>query len=85
VGRLGAEAHERLRYFWSPHHGDSALYPILTQVECAAGFRRENINEQRLNKLETVLAQGSSNLSEALPLLAELLSIQTGEAIWQLK
>jgi hypothetical protein len=32
-----------------------------------------------LNKLETVLAQRSNDLSETLPLLAELLSIQIGE------
>jgi class 3 adenylate cyclase/tetratricopeptide (TPR) repeat protein len=77
--RLSAEAHTRLRYFCSPHDQDSALYPILTQLERAAGFRREDTNEQRLNKLEAVLAQGSNDLSEALPLLAELLSIQIGE------
>jgi hypothetical protein len=76
--RLGAEAHARLRYFCSPHHQDTALYPILTQLERAARFRREDTNEQRLNKLETLFARGSNDLSEALPLLAELLSIQAG-------
>jgi class 3 adenylate cyclase len=39
--RLSNEAHARLRYFCSPHHQDSALYPSITQLERAAGFRRE--------------------------------------------
>ena len=37
--RLSGEPHTRLRYFCSPHHQDSALYPIITQLERAAGFR----------------------------------------------
>ena len=41
VERLSAEPHTRLRYFCSPHHQESALYPIIAQLERAAGFRRE--------------------------------------------
>jgi predicted ATPase len=40
VERLGGEPHTRLRYFCSPHHQDSALYPSIAQLERAAGFRR---------------------------------------------
>jgi class 3 adenylate cyclase/tetratricopeptide (TPR) repeat protein len=75
--RLSTEEHTRLRYFCSPHHQDSALYPITVQLERAAGFRRDDGNEQRLTKLETVLAQATSDLEEAVPLLADLLSIAT--------
>src|SRR4029077_3040505 len=42
VERISAEPHTRLRYFCSPHHQDSALYPSLSQLERAAGFRRED-------------------------------------------
>src|SRR6476646_2570376 len=45
----------------------------------AAGFRREDTAEQRLTKLEAVLAQGTNDLSEVVPLLADLLSIPTGD------
>jgi len=79
VERLGGEPHTRLRYFCSPHHQDSALYPSIAQLERAAGFRREDPAEQRFAKLEAVLAQGTNDLSEAVPLLADLLSIPTGE------
>jgi tetratricopeptide (TPR) repeat protein len=76
---LAGEPHTRLRYFCSPHHQDSALYPSIVQLERAAGFRREDTSEQRLEKLEAVLAQGTNDLSEAVPLLADLLSIPTGD------
>ena len=79
VERLGGEPHTRLRYFCSPHYQDSALYPSIAQLERAAGFRREDTAEQRLAKLEAVLAQGTNDLSEAVPLLADLLSIPTGD------
>jgi AAA ATPase domain len=79
VERLGGELHTRLRSFCSPHHQDSALHPSIAQLERAAGFRREDTAEQRLDKLEAVLAQGTSDLNEAVPLLADLLSIPTGD------
>jgi predicted ATPase len=76
--RLVTEPHTRLRYFCSPHHQDSAFYPIITQLERAAGLRREDTDEERLTKVEEVLAQGTNDLSEAVSLLAALLSIPTG-------
>jgi class 3 adenylate cyclase/tetratricopeptide (TPR) repeat protein len=79
VERVAGEPHTRLRYFCSPHYQDSALYPSITQLERAAGFRREDTDAQRLEKLEAVLAQGTNDLSEAVPLLADLLSIPTGD------
>jgi predicted ATPase len=79
VERLGRDQHIRLRYFCSPHHQDSALYPSIAQLERAAGFRREDTSEQRLAKLEAVLAQGTNDLSEVVPLLADLLSIPTDD------
>ena len=77
--RLGAEPHTRLRFFCSPYHQDSALYPAIAQLERAAGFRREDTPEQRLAKLEAVLAQATNDLSEVAPLFADLLSIPTGD------
>jgi predicted ATPase len=49
------------------------------QLERAAGFRREDTSEQRLDKLEALLRQATNDLGEALPLLAALLSIPAGE------
>src|SRR5215813_4376922 len=56
---IESEPHTRLRYFCSPHHRDSALYPFITQLERAAGFARDDIVEQKLGKLQEVLAPGA--------------------------
>jgi class 3 adenylate cyclase/predicted ATPase len=77
--QLSKEPHTRLRFFCSPHHQHSALYPSITQLEQAAGFRREDTAETRLDKLVAVLALANKELSEAVPLLADLLSIPTGD------
>ena len=79
VERLCAEPHTRLRFFCSPHHQDSALHPTITQLERAAGFQREDTTEQKLNKLEALLAKGTDDLREAAPLIADVLSIPTGD------
>jgi predicted ATPase len=39
--QIGTEPHTRLRYFCSPHHQDSALYPFIAQLERTAGFARD--------------------------------------------
>ena len=44
--RIETEPHSRLRYFCSPHHQDSALYPFITQLEHAAGFARDDTAEE---------------------------------------
>ena len=77
--RLGAEPHTRLRFFCSPHHQDSPLYPPIAQLERAAGFRREDTAEVRLTKLEALLAQATNDVSGVAPLFADLLSIPTGD------
>jgi class 3 adenylate cyclase/tetratricopeptide (TPR) repeat protein len=77
--RLRDESHTRLRFFCLPHHQDSALYPAIAQLERAAGFHREDNAERRLDKLEAVLAQATNDLGGATPLIADLLSIPTGD------
>src|SRR5262249_16350158 len=40
--RIAGEPHARLRYFCSPQHTDSALFPIISQMERAAGFAHDD-------------------------------------------
>jgi predicted ATPase len=79
LDRVSGEPHIRLRTFCSPHHQDQALYPMIAQLERAAGFRRDDSAGQRLDKLEALLSQATNDLGEAAPLLAALLSIPAGE------
>src|SRR6202008_4235181 len=78
VERLSDDPHIRLRRFCSPHHQDSALFPTISQLERAAGFRRDDTDQHRLDKLEALLAEANVDLSEAVPLIADLLSVPTG-------
>jgi class 3 adenylate cyclase/tetratricopeptide (TPR) repeat protein len=72
--RLAAEPHTRLRYFCSPQHTDSALYPIIGQMERAAGLVHEDCPQAKLDKLDAVLAQTSTSIQNAT-LFAEMLSL----------
>jgi class 3 adenylate cyclase/predicted ATPase len=73
--RLGTEPHTVLRYFCSPFHVNSALYPVIKHLERAAGLRHEDSTDTKLDKLEVMLHQVISDISELSPLFAELLSI----------
>jgi class 3 adenylate cyclase len=71
--RIEAEPHTRLRCFCSPHHQDSAFYPLIGQLERAAGFVREDGPETKLDRLATLLAPAAE--AGDISLLAELLSL----------
>jgi class 3 adenylate cyclase/predicted ATPase len=72
--RLSSEPHTRLRYFCSPQHTDSAFYPIIGQMERAAGFAHNDTTEAKLDKLDAVLAQSFTARPDAA-LFAEMLSL----------
>src|ERR1700726_177385 len=71
---LATEPHTRLRYFCSPQHTDSALYPIIGQMERAAGLGADDTVQAKLDKLDAVLAQTSTSIQDAA-LFAEMLSL----------
>src|SRR5262249_19224318 len=55
---FASEPHTRLRYFCSPQHTDSALYPMIVgQLERAAGFSYDDTSLAKLDKLDALLAQ----------------------------
>ena len=72
--RLAGEPHTRLRYFCSPQHTDSAFYPIISQMERAAGLAHDDTAQAKLDKLDAVLAQTSTSTQDAA-LFAEMLSL----------
>ena len=72
--RIAAEPHTRLRYFCSPQHTDSPLYPIISQMERAAGFAHDETTQAKLDKLDALLAQSFTPRQDAA-LLAEMLSL----------
>src|ERR1700738_1897673 len=76
--RLHAEPHLRLRYFCSPYHQDSALFPFIGQLGHAAGFAREDAPATQLEKLEALLARAAPP-EEDVAFLADLMSLPGSE------
>jgi class 3 adenylate cyclase len=72
--RLAGEPYTRLRYFCSPQHTDSAFFPIISQMERAAGFTHADIAKVKLDKLDAMLAPASTSKQDAA-LFAEMLSL----------
>jgi class 3 adenylate cyclase/predicted ATPase len=56
--RLHEEPHYHLRYFCAPHHQGTALYPVITHLEHAAGFARDDPPAAKLEKLRQLFGQG---------------------------
>ena len=57
MDHVSGQPHTRLRYLRSPQHIDSALYPIIGQMERAAGFTHEDTPRAKLDKLHALLAK----------------------------
>ena len=74
---LVGEPYNRLRYFCSPHHRDSALFPIIGQFERAAGFERGEAPDAKLDKLKSLVSPTAS--ADDISLLTELLSLPVSD------
>ena len=72
--QLAHEPHIRLRYFCSPQHTDSTLYPVIGEMLRAAGFAHDDSPQAKADKLDTLLAQSSTPAGDAA-LFAEMLSV----------
>src|SRR5262249_8320330 len=76
--RLHVEPHLRLRYFCSPYHQDSALFPFIDQLGRAAGVARDDPPPAKVEKLEDVLARAAPP-EEDVALVADLLSLPSSD------
>jgi predicted ATPase len=72
--RLATEQHTRLRYFCSPQFTDSALYPVVSQMERAAEFAANDSPRARLDKLGALLSQTATSIEDTT-LIAAMLSL----------
>src|ERR1700756_754231 len=72
--RLQNESHITLRYFCSEHYAHSALFPFISQLERAAGFKHSDSPQEKLSKLGALLSQSTRD-PEHLAVLANLLAL----------
>ncbi|CUK12613.1 Adenylate cyclase 1 [Ruegeria denitrificans] len=65
-------SHAQIRYQCSPYHYASAFYPVIRQIENAAGLRADEPDDVKLKKISSVMSDRSNH---ALKLAASLLSV----------
>lgn len=75
IDAANREPHFLLRYQCSPHHTDSALYPVIQQLARAAGVTESDSTGRRLDRIDALLARATDDRGEATPLIAALLGI----------
>ena len=81
--RLSQALHQRLeherctsiRYYCSPYHQNSTLFPMIDKIERAAQLTTEDSPLRKLQKLEALVETELMQSGDAVPLLAELCSI----------
>jgi predicted ATPase/DNA-binding winged helix-turn-helix (wHTH) protein len=76
--RLSGEPHLRLRYVCSPHHQDSALFPVIDELGRRAGFGGSDPSALKQAKLEALLTRTALPEEDAA-FLAELLSLPASD------
>ena len=77
LDKAAQQPHIRLRYYCSPYHTQTALHPILDQLERAAGYSRDDSPEVKLDRLEQLLGDATEDPAEAAALIVPLLAIPT--------
>ncbi len=69
------EVRNRVLYYGSAHHQNSALYPAIDQLERVLRFEKGDTAAQRLEKLEAMLTGLDLAVENHAPFLASLLSL----------
>jgi len=72
--RLAPVPHTRLRYFCAQQHTNSAFFPIISQMERAAGFADDASASAKLDKLDAVLTPSATSPQDAA-LFPQMLSL----------
>jgi class 3 adenylate cyclase/tetratricopeptide (TPR) repeat protein len=70
---------EPVRFQCSPFHTNSALYPAMERLERIAGFEADDTAADKFGKLKDALSRAANLAEDALPLMASLLSIPSGD------
>jgi len=69
------EPHFTLRFQCLPHCTQSALYPVIQQIERLADLDAEDRNEAKLDKIKSLLSRATHQPDKAVPVVAQMISI----------
>ncbi|MFQ5937711.1 MAG: AAA family ATPase, partial [Acidiferrobacterales bacterium] len=73
--RLETEPHNRVLYYGSPYHRNSALHPVIDQFERALRFEKDDNATRRFDKIDAVLSSLGLPVAQYVPVVAHLLSL----------
>jgi class 3 adenylate cyclase len=72
---LATEPHLRIGYQCSPHHADTAMFPVAQQLKRATGIGAADADAAKLDRLEALLGGTAATAAQDIALLAALLGI----------
>ncbi|MFD1380520.1 ATP-binding protein [Fodinicurvata halophila] len=72
---LSEESYQHLQYHCSPYHTNSALHPVVDALKRASTLKSDEPNELKVERLEQLARRTHEDISQAVPLLASLLSV----------
>ena len=73
--QLGTEPYAFVRYQCSPYGANTAFLPVIDQLRSAAGFTKNDTEDDCLDKLEHQIRETSDDIDVIGPLLAALMSL----------
>ena len=59
----------------SPYHRNSAFFPVIAHIEHVFGFTGDDTTDMKIGKMERIIQRSGLPMQAAMPLLAELLSV----------
>jgi class 3 adenylate cyclase/predicted ATPase len=78
IDGLGQQVGTEQRWQCSAHHRSTALYPVIRLLERLLGIERTDTAERQLKVLDQAVRDAGLDPVEAVPLLADLLSVRGG-------
>ena len=82
---LAAELPARMDYQCSPHHSDSALFPVIQHLARVARFEPADMPDRRLDRLEAIFKEFGARSARDMALIAALLGIDGAQRYGPLK
>ena len=73
--RLSTTSHVSIRYHCSPFNTNTPFFPFIEQLRSSAGFAETDTEDDKLDKLEQLIAKTSANVDTEFPILAALMSL----------
>ncbi|TIW05374.1 MAG: hypothetical protein E5V81_34910, partial [Mesorhizobium sp.] len=79
VDRLRGDRLQAIHFDASPYYTNSALRPVISEIRRSAEFANIDPDKTPFRKLELLLGRALPDTTGAIPVIADLLGVRTGE------